>query len=427
MKHNLQLSEVITIDTRENRCALAFAMELQHHFPSTPKTLFMTANKPELVRSNLEVVKQYFEPFDRIHQNTTYLFLKETWTDMHERYGIQTFINELSTLVKKEEYDLYYFHRIDLFFDKLFTTEIEESVIALIESIRYHHKKIFFSYNTQTVSGKSFDKLLQNRRDLSFDVIPNDEGECDLTMKTHNRLLQKESATIMLVSDQPDIQHLHEFVLQNEPKITYKALRLDELQNDPGQRIDHDTDLIIYNDTRKLLDQTMVQAFKKFAPHAQIFWLTNRKSIRKTDLTESKKIGIDMLFPKYFDIKEYIHYIEHVIQNQFYTHRFDSLSFLEKSQVVDIQELFQRIQEMEEKKILFSIVTVRMSDVKEENIPSLIRREDFVFMDKSHNIILFVLLNLMEESAKQIIADRVQVNRLLVKNHSVEHVANLLQ
>jgi hypothetical protein len=427
MKHNIQLSEVITIDTPDNRCAMAFAMELQNHLPNHTSTMVITANRPELVHSNLEVVKQHLPHFDTIHDKTTYLFLKENWSGLHERYGIKAFINELRTLIEKDRYDLYYVHRLDLFFDKVFNEEIEESILALIEAVRYNHKKVLLSYNTHTVSGKSFDKLLQNKRDLSFDVVPNNDGECDLTMQTHNRLLQKESASIVLISDQPEIRHMHKHIFGSEPKIRFQSASLQDLEKAHSHLINEDTDLIIYNDSRKILDSSLAKLFKKEAPYAQLYWLTNRKSIRKTDLIESKKIGIELLFPKNFDIKEYIQYVEQVIQNQFYTHKLDDLSFNGENQVVDIRELMQRISELEKKNILFSLVTVNLSDIKEENIPSLIRKDDFVFMDQNHNIVLFVLINIMQEQAKQIIADRVHVNRFLVKTHSVENLTSLLQ
>ena len=427
MQHNIQISEVITIDTQENRCALAFAMELQHHLPATPHTLLLTANKPELVRENLQVVKEHLPHFDQIHENTTYLFLKERWQELKERYGVKAFINELGNMIQKERYDLYYFHRIDLFFDKEFTPEIEESIISIIEAVRYHHKKVFFSYNTKTVSGKSFDQLLQKRRDLSFDVVPNDDAACDLTMKTHNRLLQKERAKIVLVSDQPDLRDMHRLIFAQEPKIDFRIVSLEDLQNAPKSVIDSDTDLILYNDSRKLLDPTLTKAFKILASEATIYWLTNRKSIRKSDLSESKKIGIEMLFPKYFDTREYIHYIEQVIQNQFYSHKLDNLTFLEKEQIVDIQELFHRLAELQKKRILFTATTVRKSDIRGENITSRIRKEDFVFIDQKNDMMLFVLINLMEERARQIIANRFQINRLSVKVHSVQNLTRLLQ
>ncbi|MNN71818.1 hypothetical protein D3C81_1877890 [compost metagenome] len=105
----------------------------------------------------------------------------------------------------------------------------------------------------------------------------------------------------------------------------------------------------------------------------------------------------------------------------------DNLTFLEKEQIVDIQELFHRLEELQNKRILFTATTVRQSDVKEENIASLIRKEDFVFIDQKNDIMLFVLINLMEESARQIIANRLHLNRLTIKVHSVQNLTQLLQ
>ncbi len=426
MTQNIALSEIITIDTAENRCAIAFAMELQHHLQSPAHTLFLTAGKPALLRSDLEVIKAHLPDFETIHKNTVYLFRKEHWSELQDRYGIRAFINELQSIVKNEAYDLFYFHRIDLFFEKHFTPDVEEAVIALLETVRYHHKKIFFSYNTQTVSGKSFDGLLQERRDLSFDVVPGSDGECDLTMKTHNRLLKKEFASILLISDQPQIRRLHQIIMQNEPGIKLDLVTLEDLHSGDFS-IDPETDLILYNDSRKLLDAEITKAFKKMAPYTQIFWLTNRKSIRKSDLSESKKIGIDQLFAKQFDMQEYLHAIEQVIQNQFYTHKLENLSYLGKSQVVDIRELTRRISELQGKKILFTSVTVNVAHMQKENIPSLIRKEDFAFIDEANDIVLFVLVNLPEESARQIIANRINVNPLMVTPQKSEELAKLFQ
>ncbi len=424
MTQNIALSEIITIDSEENRCAIAFAMELQHHLQSPAKTLFLTANNPELVRTNLEVIKAHLPDFDTIHQNTIYLFLKEHWSELQDRYGIRTFVHELQSIVQDEAYEIFYFHRIDLFFDKQFTPEVEEAVIALLESVRYHHKKIFLSYNTQNVTGKSFDRLFQDKRDLSFDVVTGSDGECDLTMKTHNRLLKKEYASILLISDQHQTRRLHQIIMQNEPGIRLDLVTLEDLHSG-NHTIDPQTDLILYNDSRKLLDKEMADTFRKLAPYTQIFWLTNQKSIRKSDLSESRKMGIDQLFPKHFDIQEYFHAIEQIIQNQFYTHKLDNLSYLGQSQVVDIRELTKRIAELQEKHVLFTSVTVNAAHIQRENISSLIRKEDFAFIDQANNIVLFVLINLPEESARQIIASRINVNPLMVIPQKNEEIAKL--
>jgi len=105
----------------------------------------------------------------------------------------------------------------------------------------------------------------------------------------------------------------------------------------------------------------------------------------------------------------------------------DNLTFLEKEQIVDIQELFHRLAELQKKRILFTATTVRKSDIRGENITSRIRKEDFVFIDQKNDMMLFVLINLMEERARQIIANRFQINRLSVKVHSVQNLTRLLQ
>jgi hypothetical protein len=423
MKHNIQLSEVMTIDTPVNRCALAFSMQLQQHLKKDTNTLFLTANKPDLVRANLHHVKQHLPHFETVHEKTTYLFLKEEWNEISQRFGIRAFNNELNKITEEEIYDFYYFHRIDLFFNTKITYEVEQAIVNFIESIRYHHKKVLFSYNSLTASGKIFETLFAHKRDLSFDVVLNDDGECDLTMKTHNRLLQKENARICLISDQSDMHYLHQTILQKQPYIQLDIASLEDLEKD-HTILNEETDLILYNDSRKFLTKEMTNVFKKLSPYAQIFWITNRKSIRKSDLNESKNNGIDMLFPKTFDIKEYVHYIEQVIQQAFYTNKLRNLSYIEEEQNVDILTMKKRIKELEEKQILHSVVTIKLSDIKHDNLSTFIRKEDFVAIDKNANSAFFVLINLLPENARQIIADRTKVNKQEI---SIQHKAVLTE
>jgi len=410
MKHNIQLSEVMTIDTPANRCAMAFSMQLQQHLNETTKTLFLTANKADLVRTNLQHVKRHLPNFDTIHEKTTYLFLKEEWNDISNRYGIKTFTNELNRMTEDPAFDFYYFHRIDLFFENSITPDVEQAILQFIETIRYHHKKILFSYNSLTASGQIFETLFKNKRDLSFDVVLNDAGECDLTMKTHNRLLLKEFASVCLISNQNDIRYLHSTILKNQPHIKLDIVTLEDLEKNP-KRLNEETDLILYNDSRKFLTREIAQVLKNLAPNAQIFWITNRKSIRKSDLNESKEYGIDMLFPKNFDIKEYIHYIEQVIQQAFYTTKLRTLSYLEETQSVTLDVFKKRLHELENKQILHSVITVNLSDIQHDNLAAFIRKEDFVTVDKANNLAFFALINLLPENARQIIADRTNIHK----------------
>ena len=415
MKQNFQLSEILTINTPENRCALAFSVRLQQHLETNKKTLFITANNTDLVRTNLRYIKQYLPEFDRIHEKTDYIFAKENLPELLHTYGIKTFEKELLTLAEEEMYDFYYFHRVDLFFNNTITSDTEHTLEAFIEAIRYYDKKVLFAYNNQTVAGKQLDQFLEKRRDLSFDIILNDNGECDLTMKTHHRLLQKESAKICLISDQKDMRYLHNTILQGQPNIKFDLISLENLTH--NQKIlDEDTDLIIYNDSRKFLTKDMTAKFKEFSPYAQIFWITNRKSIRKSDLVESKINNIDMLFPKIFDIKEYVHYIEQVIQRAFYSRKLQTLSYINEGQNVNFTDFVKRLKELERKHILHSIIIVDKAQLHHDNPAAFIRKDDFVHIHRNDDQVFFVLLNILPLQAKQIIAERTKVspNHILV-------------
>ena len=426
MKENIKLSEIMTIDTPANRCALAFSMQLQRYLDKQYKTLFMTGNKSDLVRTNLSYVKQYLENFNAIHEKTTYIFAKESWHEMAENFGVKPFAKELEHIAQNDDYDFYYFHRIDLFFESDITLEIKNALLGFIEAIRYNHKKVLFSYNSLTASGKSFETLFAPKRDLSFDVVLNDNGECDLTMKTHNRLLQKEYARICLISDQTDMRYLHQTILTNQPNIKFDLISLEDLTQNQTV-LNKDTDLILYNDSRKFLTKDVAQKLKELAPYAQLFWITNRKSIRKSDLTESKNNGIDMLFPKTFDIKEYIHYIEQVIQRAFYTHKLNNLSYLEEEQSVDFTTFTKRLRELEQKQILHSVIMIKLSNIDHDNLTTFIRKEDFVCIRKNIDQALFVLINILPEHAKQIISDRTKINTSQIVHHDKKSLVHIME
>ena len=425
MKQNIQISEIVTINTKDNRCALGFSFELLQHLNTKNKMLLLTANSEHLFKSNLEKVKEYLSDFSALHKKTDYLFLKRSWIDLYNLYGLNAFENELITITDDNDYDVYYFHRIDLFFDKHFTDEIKEVIINFIDAIRYHHKKVFFSYDTTTVSGKSFELLLKQRRDLSFDIILNDDEDCNLSMKTHNRLLKKECSNIVLISDNEDIKYLHNTILSNQENINYETIQIETLV-DNDSIISEQTDLIIYNDNKKELNETLIKAFKQNAPYAQIFLLSNRKFIRKADLKQSQSMGIDQTFSKFFDVKEYVKDIEQVIQNSFYTQKLKTLSLKKEKQQVNVKELMLRIQNLEKNNIIYALITARRGDIDNTQLKEIIRKDDFFFIDEKDDIVLFVLLHILWEPAKEIVANRTNINKLLIKHHKPGTLAQLI-
>ncbi len=418
MKKNIEISEVFTIDTDENRCALLFCLQLQHEL-NDANMLFITANNFQLVHNNLERVKPYLSYFNTLHHRTKYLFLKDSWISLNEQYGARAFSNELSSLVEKSPQTLFFLHRIDLFFDKVFSTELEDVLIAFIKDIRYHHKKVIFSYNSKTATGKAFEALFVDRRDISYHIEEDKsdiDGDCYTTIKTYNKFLKKPYAQIVLISDEKEMIDMHKKIFKEQKNIHFKQITVEEmLQN--SALIDETTDLVVYHDSGKQLDSRMIEKIKKVAHFSKIFYLSKKKFLRKTDRRQAQESGIEYIAATNFDLEEYIESIERVIENDFYTKKLKQFYRIEKTKEVDIEELKRSIVLLKQNGILFSLLSVNSHDVDVKNIDKLIREHDYLYIDHKRNTVVFVLLNILPTSAHEILSSRLGIKKTLVRTY----------
>jgi hypothetical protein len=412
VKKNIEISEVFTIDTDENRCALLFCLQLQHQLDDA-KMLFLTANNFDLVHDNLERIKPYLSYFDTLHLRTKHLFLKDSWLNLDAQYGIRALSNELSSLVEHSEEKLFFLHRVDLFFDKVFNTELEDVMIAFIKDIRYHHKKVIFSYNSKTVTGKAFDELLDKRRDISYHIQEDKDdptGDCFSTIKTYNKFLKKPYAEIVLISDDSSMINMHKRVFSNQKDIHFSHLSLKDLV-DSKDRIHEEADVVIYDDRDITMDERMVKYLKGFAHFARIYQLSDKKFLRKTDLGQAQEMGIDYVAPYNFDIKEYISSIESVIENDFYTQKLKDFYSKSWQQEVDYEGLKNYLLALREAQIIFSLLRVPTEEIVVDDVVSMIREEDCIYHDKEKESLVFVLINILGDNAKEILAKRLKIKK----------------
>ena len=414
LKKNIEISEVFTIDTDENRCALLFSLQLQHEL-NDAKMLFLTANNFQLVHDNLERVKPYITYFDTLHARTKYLFLKESWLSLNEQYGARALSNELSSLVEHSQAGLFFLHRIDLFFDKIFDKELEDMLIAFIKDIRYHHKKVIFSYNSKTVTGKAFEELFVDRRDISYRIEEDKsdvDGDCFMTIKTYNKFLKKPYAQIVLISDQEDIVDMHHLIFDNQNNIQFKHRTLEAFKRDVNA-IDEMEDVVIFSGT----DMTLVPKIKEKAHFAKIFQLSDKKFLRKTDRGNAKKFGIDYLAASNFDVEEYIESIEAVIENDFYSRKLKDFFDIEQSQEVDFDALKRYVIHLKKQQILFSLLSVKVEDIEISSVASLIREHDYIYHDRGSQTVVFVLLNILRANAHDILAKRLGIQKHFITTY----------
>jgi hypothetical protein len=305
---------------------------------------------------------------------------------------------------------------VDLFFDKVFTTELEDVMIAFIKDIRYHHKKVIFSYNSKTVTGKAFDELLDKRRDISYHIEEDKDdptGDCFSTIKTYNKFLKKPHAEIVLISDDESVIKMHERIFSNQKGIHFSHLSLQDVV-DKKSEISEDADIVIYDDRTITMDANMVKYLKGFAHFARIYQLSNKKFLRKTDLGYAQEMGIDYVAPYNFDIKEYIGSIESIIENDFYTQKLKSFYETSWEQEVDYEGLKSYLVALKEAQILFSLLRVPREEIVAEDIVSLIREEDCLYHDKDKESMVFVLINILGDNAKEILAKRLKIKKRFI-------------
>ncbi len=411
MKKNIQISEIFTIDTDENRCALLFCLQLQHELDDA-KMLFITANNYQLVHDNLERIKPYISQFDTLHAKTKHLFLKDSWLHLNEQYGARALSNEMSALVEKSDEALFFMHRIDLFFDKAFTTELEDVIIGFIKDIRYHHKRVIFSYNSKTVSGKAIEALLVDRRDISYHIKEDKsdvDGDCYSTIKTYNKFLKKPYASIALISNSKEMIALHETLFSKQKDIKYKQFSVAQIAED-ASLIDVDSDIVVYHDSQDLKPE-MIADIKKVAHFSKIFQLNDKKFLRKSDKSNLSDKGIDYIAANNVDIEEYVVAIESVIERDFYTQRLKSILAMGWKKEVDFQGLRAHVLFLREKEIVHTLLSVNSEDMILKDIISLVRDHDVLYHDRNKNMVVFVLLNIIGENAKEILSKRLDIKK----------------
>ena len=408
---NTEISEVFTIDTDENRCALLFCLQLQHDL-NNAKMVFMTANSFELVHENIERVKPYISYADALIAKTKYLFLKDSWRNLENLYGTRALSNELSTLVEFSEHEIFFLHRIDLFFDKMFNKELEDVLIGFIKDIRYHHKKVIFSYNSKTATGKVFEEIFKQRRDISYHIEEDKSdvgGDCYTTIKTYNQFLKKSHSEILLLSDNQEMIDFHNTVFSEHKNIGFSHCTLADIVSGKEQ-VSETTDIIIYNDSTVELDEDMIKYLKSKAYFTKVYFLSHKQFLRKGDVSHLKQIGVDYMTPRFFDIKEYIGSIENVIENHFYSDTLKSIGFTAMPKEVDSDELSRRIALLGEQNIIFSILSIPVDVIGDRSMSLLIRDDDFVYHDDKKNEVVFVLLNILQKPAVEILSSRLKID-----------------
>ncbi len=420
MKQEIDKSTVFVVESDENICILSHVLQLQNNYLEN-KMLFISSRDSSSIKGNLQYLRDKLEQFDDIYSRLKFLFLKESWKNLNEKYGNSFFKNELNEIMQHHEVGTIYFHRIDLFFDDLATHDMHVILSDIIELVRYHHKKIIFSYSSKLRLGNALDDLMQEFVDITYNVTKNREQICMSEVFFH----KKSVVNLLLLTQDPLLVKFHSYVFDCLGLVNF--LHLDELTNENKDKL-YNADIIVYHLADERLKDMLLEWNNQKKIKSKLFQLSFENLHRKQDQIMKLQSGFDHIFEQNFDLLDYLFHIENSIKDNFYTKKMKYLPILKNAIIFDERVFKRQIVEFIDKEIFFSIVVIYYESrykIELSHLEEFIRENDYIYFDESEGRIVFLMLNMLPTTAYILLKSRLEKSHIYIKKHQLHSVNDL--
>jgi len=224
------------------------------------------------------------------------------------------------------------------------------------------------------------------------------------------KIKQKKNRKIqlMLISDNIEMKKLHYYIFSSAKDVDFYTL--DDLTAEDISLI-YDMDIVIFNKKDEQLKESLLRVIHNQKLDLKFFEITSSDYLRQRDLLIAHNSGVHKLFEKNFQLEEFVMSIEIFLKSNFYTKRL--LSLKESSQImIDSYKLFEnRIDELLEKKIFFSLfkfVYDADTEITNYNLPKIVREHDTIYYDLKTQTLQFLILNTSPSLGKSMIKKRVE-------------------
>jgi len=410
LQENITQKQFISLKSEDNNCLIEAAMKLYYE-----DMIFLSHKESSFVKNSFIKLKEYMEDFSSIYQQMRFMFLKESWSDLNDKYGKTFFINEIQKMMKEEKFSTLYFHRADTFFDGCTQRDMERIFSDIIEIAQYYNKKIIFSLNDQTRLGQIMNDILYGEVDVEYVLSKNSTGECQ--SKVYN--CKKEESNIVLFSDKREIVDFHRYLFKKDTHINFQYIFQIE---DKYQIISDDTDIIIFALKNIELKNKILNYIKVHKLKTKFLFLSPDEVIRKRDKISKMKKGISLVFEKNFDLLEYIYSIEKIIGRNFYTTVLKRVNIAPQNRfVTDLEAFKDVVYNFLNYHIYFSVVAVEYnnSTIDHTIIENSIRDFDVVYLDEQNNGLVFLLIEMLPSLALTLVTERLKSRNIDLKSKQV--------
>ena len=398
--------EIVCLDVKDNGSALQLAAAAQAERPFGPGGgVVITSLHHDLLREELRSVVENFPDLEHIHPLTEYLFLREGWSGMVAKEGTEAIRRELGKIFGTKEWTFFHIFRADLIFGGLRESTAELLVDAVSEMARYHGKTLIFTYSSRTAAGRRFRAAAAKRCDTLYRQTSRDTAQEDEPANLPAKV-ETERSPVLLISDDAQMESLHDLLFENEKSIAYSRCSFEELKKGYRSYLNEESLLVIYRSEEQPLCNRMVETIRSLAPNAKLVWISGRDSLRQSDRHAAIGIGIERIFPRLFDLQEYILFLEQILNSEFYTRRKKRLPGLEKVVTGDRDLLQSRMERLRRERILFCNIEMESEGLDECNLSRMIREGDAVFVDRQRRRLSFVLIDILGSSAAKVLSKR---------------------
>jgi hypothetical protein len=380
MIEQLKKSQIISLQIENNLCAIGFYYELLN-ITQYKKALFVSSSDFSFIKSDIATVKPNFKSFENLHKNVDFLFFKDDIYDLVEHYSINNFENEFLSL-SKTDYDVIFLHRIDLF-SNISSTVFEK----FLQNIKYSGKQVIYSYR------KNFH--LNINLDLSIKL--------DYTHSNCSMKIEKNNLNLALITNDQELINIHKKLFIKDSNIELKVLDYSDIFTKKEDRFNY----VVYYEEDKILNKDRLTDIKTFFPNAKILYRINKDFIREYDIEEFKKMGVDEVLAKNFDIKKYVNRFEKYIGKNFYTDRVKAI--LNDKKELSHDKFLKYIEQLNKNHIIYNSIGVERDRIISDTKLSDFRKGDFYHYDKVHNMMVFVFLDVFKDGANKLLHKRLDL------------------
>jgi len=405
----------ISLIEGENKLGkLTFALYTYGQNESIKKITILSSIPKKLLTKRLNSIKNLKDKnVIKALENIEVLCLKENWLEIKSSYGFDFIYDDIGRIVKETNCDAIIFHRPDLMFSegeyefaKLFIEKFIEIVntnsnkhifitadsnhfltdflenytdISLFMKKQNYYREITINHSLYPINFNHYDFIYENN---SFMLKMHKEKGRTKQFKTTSQI-----NNILVISKDERFKKLNKFILEKTFNIDF-AENLTEVIN----KLENLPDIVIYQQMQNIPDFNICSVVKEKSPNSEIITVLNKNYVRTEDKTDAMQSHCYEVFPKNFNLEEYILSIEKINHNFFYSNKIKLLPPQKISPTFD--NFCKSIKTLNDEHIFFSFIKTKNFN---KEIINKLRNHDIIYIDEYNNLLYLCLIDVTKE------------------------------